>query len=62
MNERFNEFLEVWNEMRLKYQARKNKIEDYIEYKFFIPSHVQPIKIRKISEKEKLTYEKFYEY
>ena len=32
-NERFNKFLEVWNEMRLKYQAGKIKLEDYIEWK-----------------------------
>lgn len=32
-NEIFNKFLEVWNEMRLKYQAGKIKLEDYIEWK-----------------------------
>lgn len=32
-NEIFNKFLEVWNEMRLKYQAGKIKLEDYVEWK-----------------------------
>ena len=32
-NEKFDKFLEVWNEMRLKYQAGKIKLEDYIEWK-----------------------------
>ena len=32
-NEIFNKFLEVWNEMRLKYQAGKIKLENYIEWK-----------------------------
>ncbi len=32
-NEKFNKFLEVWNEMRLKYQAGKIKLEDYVEWK-----------------------------
>ncbi len=32
-NERFNKFLEIWNEMRLKYKAGKIKLEDYIEWK-----------------------------
>ena len=32
-NEKFDKFLKVWNEMRLKYQAGKIKLEDYIEWK-----------------------------
>ena len=32
-NERFNKFLEIWNEMRLKYQTGKIKLRDYIEWK-----------------------------
>ena len=32
-SERFNKFLEAWNEIRLKYQAGKIKLEDYIEWK-----------------------------
>lgn len=32
-NEKFDKFLEVWNEMRLKYQAGKIKLENYIEWK-----------------------------
>lgn len=32
-SDEFNKFLEVWNEMRLKYQAGKIKLEDYIEWK-----------------------------
>ena len=32
-NEKLDKFLEVWNEMRLKYQAGKIKLEDYIEWK-----------------------------
>ena len=32
-NEIFNKFLEEWNEMRLKYQAGKIKLEDYVEWK-----------------------------
>lgn len=31
--EKFNKFLETWNEMRLKYQSGKIKLEDYIEWK-----------------------------
>ena len=30
---KFDKFLKVWNEMRLKYQAGKIKLEDYIEWK-----------------------------
>ena len=30
---KFNKFLESWNEIRLKYQAGKIKLEDYIEWK-----------------------------
>ncbi len=33
----------------------------YIEYEFVVPSHGQAIKIRKLSEKKKLTYEKLEE-
>lgn len=32
-NEKFDKFLKIWNEMRLKYQAGKIKLEDYIEWK-----------------------------
>ena len=32
-SDKFNKFLEVWNQMRLKYQAGKIKLEDYIEWK-----------------------------
>ena len=32
-SERFNKFLEAWNEIRLKYQSGKIKLEDYIEWK-----------------------------
>ena len=32
-NEKFDKFLKDWNEMRLKYQAGKIKLEDYIEWK-----------------------------
>ena len=32
-SERFNKFLEAWNEIRLKYQSGKFKLEDYIEWK-----------------------------
>ena len=32
-NETFDKFLEIWNEMRLKYKAGKIKLEDYIEWK-----------------------------
>ena len=32
-SERFNKFLEAWNETRLKYQTGKTKLEDYIEWK-----------------------------
>ena len=32
-SDKFNKFLEVWNEIRLKYQAGKIKLEDYIEWK-----------------------------
>ena len=32
-NEKFDKFLETWNKMRLKYQAVKIKLEDYIEWK-----------------------------
>ena len=32
-SERFNKFLVIWNEMRLKYQAGKIKLEEYIEWK-----------------------------
>ena len=32
-SDEFNKFLEVWNEMRLKYQSGKIKLEDYIEWK-----------------------------
>ena len=32
-SDEFNKFLELWNEMRLKYQAGKIKLEDYIEWK-----------------------------
>ena len=32
-NEKFDKFLEVWNEMRLKYQTGKIKLQDYIEWK-----------------------------
>ena len=32
-NEKFNRFLEVWKEKRLKHQVGKIKLEDYIEWK-----------------------------
>ena len=32
-SDEFDNFLKVWNEMRLKYQAGKIKLEDYIEWK-----------------------------
>ena len=32
-NEKFDRFLEVWNEKRLKYQIGKIKLKDYIEWK-----------------------------
>ena len=32
-NEKFNKFLEIWNEMRLNYQSGKVKLRDYIEWK-----------------------------
>ena len=42
-------------------EPEQKLIAYYIEYEFVVPSHGQAIKIRRLSEKKKLTYEKLEE-